>query len=74
MGKLNGCILFIENDELLESYDNIWNRLRNSIKKILGYEPIYNKQILKTKIMNKNYYPKVFLRECKYTEKKCLDI
>ena len=41
MEKLNGYIyIFIEDNELLETYNGIWNKVSNSIKK----------KILKTKI------------------------
>ena len=38
----------IEDNELLETYNDIWNKVGNSIKKI-DCEPIYNKKVLKTK-------------------------
>ena len=50
MEKLIGSIFFIKDDELLETYDDIFNRVRNSIKKELECEPICNKHFLKTKI------------------------
>ena len=56
---------FIEDDELLEIYNNIWNRPSNSIKKVLDCELIYNNKILITKMMDENYYPKVLLRQYK---------
>ena len=40
----------IKDDDLLETYSNIWNKISNSIKKELDCEPIYNKKFLKTKI------------------------
>ena len=40
----------IEDDELIESYDVIWNKVSNSFKKELHCEPIYNKKFMKTKI------------------------
>ena len=49
---------FIEDDELLETYINIWNRFRIALK-ILDCKPIYNKNILETKIMDENYFPKL---------------
>ena len=50
--KLNGCIFyfFLLFDELLEKYNDIWKSIRNSIKKELDYEPIYNRRNSKTKI------------------------
>ena len=103
----------IKDDELLEKYNEIWERVKNSIKKEFDSEPLYNEKYLKAKIkscngeintnfhnnklpkegsrficlsvilidsafkMGKNYYPQVFLEECKYVvkEKKiCLSI
>ena len=45
-----GVFFFIEYDVLLEAYNNIRNRARNSIKKQLDCEPIYNKKFPKNKI------------------------
>ena len=39
--KLNICIL-IKDDNLLEKYFEIWGNIRNSIKKELGSNPVYN--------------------------------
>ena len=45
------CIYFlIEDDELLEQYNTIWNKVSAYIKKEFDSEPVYNKEILKTKI------------------------
>ena len=49
MVKLNGCI-FIEDDEKLDTYNNIWNRANDCIKKELDCEPTCNKTFRKTKI------------------------
>ena len=46
MRKLNGCISFIEDDELLDKNNGIWNKMSNSIKKELDCRPIYNKIFL----------------------------
>ena len=43
-------VFFIEDDELLETYNSIWNRACNIIKKELDCELICNKKFLKTKI------------------------
>ena len=40
----------IEDDELLEKYDTIWDKVSADIKKEFDSEPIYNKIFLKTKI------------------------
>ena len=39
----------IEDDELLEKQDGIWNKVSNSMKNELCCEPNYNKKILTTK-------------------------
>ena len=33
MDKLNGCIFLIEDDDLLEKYNTIWNKVSADIKK-----------------------------------------
>ena len=50
MGKLDGCIFFIDDDDLLEKYNTIWDKVRADIKKEFNSEPVYNKNYLKTKI------------------------
>ena len=95
----------IKHDELLEKYNEIWEKVKNSIKKEFDVEPVYNEKYLKAKIKSyngkintnfhnnkipkegsqficlsvilissvcrtgKNYYPQVFLEECKYVVK-----
>ena len=44
-GKTKWMQFFIKGDELLESYNDIWNNVSNSIKKELDCKPIYNKKI-----------------------------
>ena len=42
------CMYFlIEEDELLEKYNNIWNKISADTKKEFGSEPVYNKEFLK---------------------------
>ena len=40
----------IKNDELLQKYNEIWEKVDSSIKKDFNSEPVYNKNYLKTKI------------------------
>ena len=40
----------IENDDLLEKYNSIRDKVRVDIKKEFDSEPVYNKTFLKTKI------------------------
>ena len=39
---------FIQDDELLEEYNGVWNKVSNSIKE--DCESVFNKKFLKTKI------------------------
>ena len=41
---------FIEDDDLLEKYNTVWDKLSANIKKELDSEPVYNKKYLRTKI------------------------
>ena len=45
-GQINWMYFLIEDDNLLEKYDNIWDKASKDIKK----EIIYNKVFLKTNI------------------------
>ena len=40
----------IEDDELLEEYNTIWNKISSDIRKELDSKPVNNKHFLKTKI------------------------
>ena len=40
----------IEDDNLLEKYDNIWDKVSVDMKKEFDSESVYNKKLLKTKI------------------------
>ena len=44
----------IKDDELLEQSNEIWEKLKNSLKKELGSNPIYNEKYLKAKIKSYN--------------------
>ena len=44
----------IKDDELLEQYNEIWEKLKNSLKKELGSNPVYNEKYLKAKIKSYN--------------------
>ena len=45
------CMYFlIEDDDLLENYNAIWNKFSGYIKKEFDIKPVYNKNFLKTKI------------------------
>ena len=49
-GETKWMYFFIEVDELLKTYNDIWNRVSNNIKKELDCKPICNKKFLETKI------------------------
>ena len=44
----------IKNDQLLEKYDEIWEKVKNNIKKEFDSEPVYSEQHLKAKIKSYN--------------------
>ena len=104
-GRTKWMYFLIEDDDLLEKYNTIWDKVNANIRKEFDSEPVYNKNYLKTKIKSHgdevtdfydkkvpkldsnhtclgvitldsalkeddNYYPQVFLKECKYIEKK----
>ena len=95
----------IEGDDLLENYNNFWDKISVDTKREFDSEPIHKEEFLKTKIKShgnevtefydkkipkldsnetclavisldsplkkgENYYPQVFLKECRYIEKK----
>ena len=47
----------IKDNELLEKYNKIWDKVSNRIKKGFGIESVYNEKYLKTKI--KSYEGKI---------------
>ena len=47
----------IKNDEFLQKCDEIWEKVKNSIKKYFDSEPAYNEKYLKAKI--KSYHGKI---------------
>ena len=76
--KLNKSFL-IKDDELLEKYNEIWEKVKISIKKEFDNKPVYNEKYLKAKIKSYNgkintyfhnnkipRYLRVLLEECKY--------
>ena len=42
--------LLIENDDLLEKYNTIWDKVSADMKKDFDSEPVYNKKFLETRI------------------------
>ena len=41
----------VQDDGLLENYNDIWNKVSTSIKKEPGYDPIYNNKFVKRDVM-----------------------
>ena len=64
MIKLNGCIFWlIEDYDLMEKGNTIWDKVSSDIKKQFDTEPVYNKYSLKIKIKSylhktTNFYDK----------------
>ena len=106
-GQTKWMYFLIEDDDLLEKYNTLWDKVSANIKKEFDIESVYNKNFLKTKIKShwngvtgfydtkiakidsnntclaeisldsslkkdENYYLQVFLKECKYIEKKVM--
>ena len=44
----------IKDEQLLEKYNEIWQKVKNSIKKEFYSEPVYDKKYLKAKIKSYN--------------------
>ena len=49
-GKTKWMYFLIEDDDLVEKYNVIWDKVSTNIKKEFDSEPVYNKNDLKTKI------------------------
>ena len=49
-GQTKWIHFLIEDDELLEKYSTIWEKVSANIKREFDTEPVYNKNYLETKI------------------------
>ena len=49
-GQTKWMYFLIEDDDLLEKYNTIWDKVSADMKKEFDSEPVYNKNLLKTKI------------------------
>ena len=49
-GQIKWMYFLIEDDHLLNKYDNIWHKISVDIKKEFDSEPVYYKEFSKTKI------------------------
>ena len=52
--KLEYISFLIKDDELLKEYNEIWEKVKNSLKKEFDSEPVYNEKYLKAKIKSNN--------------------
>ena len=49
-GQTKWMYILIEDDDLLEKHNTIWDKVNADIKKEFDSKPVYNKNYLKTKI------------------------
>ena len=49
-GQTKWMYFSIEDDDLLELYNTIWDKVSADIRKEFDCEPVYNKNYLKTKL------------------------
>ena len=49
-GQFKLMYFVIENDDLLEKYNTIWDKFSADIEREINNEPVHNKTYLKTKI------------------------
>ena len=43
----------IKHDELLGKYNEIWEKIKNSIKKEFDSKPVYNEKYLKARLLHR---------------------
>ena len=48
-GQTKWMYILIEDDDSLEKFNTIWNKVSADIKKEFGSKPVYNKKFLKRK-------------------------
>ena len=53
--QITWMYFLIEDDDLLEKYNTIWDKVSAHIKKVFDGEPFYNKKLLKTKTKSSSY-------------------
>ena len=51
----------IEDDDLLEKYNTIWDKVSAHIKKEFNIKPVYNRNYLKTKIKSQGDKLEIFM-------------
>ena len=59
----------IKDNELLEKFNEIWEKVKNNLKKEFDSEPVYNERYLKVKIKSYNEKIKYKMIVIKYQKK-----
>ena len=59
-GKTKWMYFLVEDDDLLEKYNTIWDKFNAGIKEEFDSEPVYNKSYLKTKIKSHGNEVRIF--------------
>ena len=67
--KTQDMSFLIKDDELLEKYNEIWEKVKNSIRKEFDSKPVYNEKYLKAKIKSYNGKSTQIFTIIKYQEK-----
>ena len=49
-GQTQWMYFLIQNDDVLEKYNTIWDKVNTGMKKEFDSEPVYNKEFLNTKL------------------------
>ena len=47
--QMNACTKLVSDRKILETYSEIWNKIKSLIKKEFHSEPVYNNKYIKTK-------------------------
>ena len=55
-GQTKWMFFLIEDDDLLEKHNTIWDKISDDIKKEFDSKPVYNKEFLKTKIKSHGFW------------------
>ena len=59
-GQTKQMYLLIEDDDLLEKHNTIWDKVSADLKKELDSKPVYKKSFLKTKIKSRGVKLQIF--------------
>ena len=58
-GQIKWMYFLIEDDDFLEKYNTIWDKVSADLKKEFDSKSVYNKKYLKTKIKSDFYNKKI---------------